>query len=133
MKATATQYAKTLYELTIDKTHKEIDEAVSGFLKELSRNGQMRMAGSVINKFSEIYNAENGIVEAEVVTREKISENLENKIKSFVKEKYKAEKVIIHNKIDESIKGGVIVRVGDEIIDGSLDRKLKELRRLLIS
>lgn len=131
MKATATQYAKTLYELTIDKTRQEIDGVVSKFLEELQRNGQIKIADQVVNKFQEIYNAENGIVEAEVVTREKISESLENKVKNFIKEKYFAKHVEIHNKIDENLRGGIIIRVGDEILDGSLDRKLRELRSIL--
>lgn len=131
MKATATQYAKTLYELTIDKTHQEIDGVVSKFLEELQRNGQMKIADQVTGKFQEIYNAENGIVEAEIVTREKISESLENKVKNFIKEKYKAEKVVIHNKVDEKVKGGVIIRVGDEVMDGSVDRKLQNLKKEL--
>jgi F-type H+-transporting ATPase subunit delta len=131
MKATVTQYAKTLYELTDGKNHQEIDEVVSGFLKNLSKNGQMRMAKNIVSKFQEIHNAENGIVEAEVTTREKISESLENKIRSFIKEKYRAEKVVVHNKVDEKVKGGVIIRVGDEILDGSLNRKLIELKSSL--
>jgi F-type H+-transporting ATPase subunit delta len=91
----------------------------------------MRMLDSIVKKFQEIHNAENGIVEAEVTTREKTSENLEREIKNFIKDKYKAEKVITNNKIDKNIKGGVIIRVGDEILDGSLDRKLKELKSSL--
>lgn len=131
MKATATQYAKTLYELTINKTHHEIDGIVCNFLKELNRNNQMKMADGIARKFEEIYHAENGIVEAEVVTKEKISESLETKIKHFLKEKYKAEKVEIKNIVDKNLKGGVVIRVGDEIIDGSLDRKLNDLKATL--
>jgi F-type H+-transporting ATPase subunit delta len=131
MKATATQYAKTLYELTDGKKHQEIDGVVENFIKQLDKSGQMKMAKNIVGKFGEIYNAENGIVEAEVVTREKIGENLESKIKSFIKEKYKAEKVVIHNKIDEKVRGGVIIRVGDEILDGSVRRQLEELEKSL--
>ncbi|MFA6048046.1 MAG: ATP synthase F1 subunit delta [Parcubacteria group bacterium] len=131
MKATPTQYAKTLYELTVDKKHQEIDEIISNFLKEIYKNGQMRMLDSIIKKFQEIHNAENGIVEAEVTTREKISESLESKIKSFIKEKYKAEKVVIHNKVDRNIKGGIIIRIGDEVMDGSIKRQLEELEKSL--
>ena len=128
MKATSAQYAKTLYELTVDKKHQEIDEVISNFIKELNKNGQLRMADGIIKKFHEIHNAENGIVEAEVITKEKINESLENKIKHFVKEKYSAKEVVIHNKIDEKVKGGIIIRVGDEVMDGSVERKLKDLK-----
>jgi F-type H+-transporting ATPase subunit delta len=131
MKATATQYAKTLYELTKDKKHQEIDGVVSNFIKELDKNGQMKMADGIVKKFQEIHNAENGIVEAEVITKEKISESLDNKIKQFVKEKYSAKEVVLKNIIDENVKGGIIIRVGDEVMDGSIKRQLEELKNSL--
>jgi len=131
MKATATQYAKTLYELTNDKNHNEIDGVVSNFAKELARNGQMKLAGNIVAKFGEVYNAENGIVEAEVITCEKLSSQLVDKLSSFIKEKYLAKKVVIDNKIDESIKGGIIIKIRDEVMDGSVSRQLVNLRKNL--
>jgi len=133
MKITAQQYAKALYELTADKKHREIDGVVAGFLKELDKNGQLRLANDVIKKFREIYNAEHGIVEAEVITKEKISESLEKKIKQYVSEKYSAKEIVLHNKIDENVKGGIVIRVGDEVMDGSISRQLDELKKSLIS
>ena len=34
----------------------------------------------------------------------------------------------IHTVIDKSILGGLVIRVGDEVIDGSLSTKLEKLR-----
>jgi len=104
---------------------------VSNFIKELDKNGQMKMADGIVKKFQEIHNAENGIVEAEVITKEKISESLDNKIKQFVKEKYSAKEVVLKNIIDENVKGGIIIRVGDEVMDGSIKRQLEELKNSL--
>jgi ATP synthase F1 delta subunit len=131
MKATPTQYAKTLYELTKDKKHQEIDEMVSNFLKEIYRNGQMKMLDSIVAKFGEIYNAENGIVEAEITSREEVSNELRNKLLTYVSNKYGAKDVVLNNIIDKDIKGGVIIRVGDEVTDGSVDRKLHDLKKEL--
>lgn len=38
------------------------------------------------------------------------------------------EEMSIHTVIDESILGGLVIRVGDEVIDGSLSTKLEKLR-----
>ena len=38
------------------------------------------------------------------------------------------EEMSIHTEIDPSILGGLVIRVGDEVIDGSLSRKLEKLR-----
>jgi F-type H+-transporting ATPase subunit delta len=126
MKATTAQYAKTLYELTKDKKHQEIDGVISGFLKTLRRNGEIRKIREIEGKFGKIYDAENGIVEAE-----KLSDGLKSKLEKFVKEKYQAKEVVLIQMIDENIRGGIIIKVGDEVMDGSVDRQLADLRRTL--
>jgi F-type H+-transporting ATPase subunit delta len=127
MKATATQYAKTLYEMTKDKNHSEIDDAVLNFTKFLEKNSQMKMSGAIAKKFGEIYNSQNGIVEAEVASAHKLESSQIHKVESFLKGKYRAKEVVLNNRIDESIKGGIVVRVGDEVMDGSVERKLRDL------
>jgi len=131
MKATATQYAKALYEATKDKDQKEIDVVLTDFVKVLSKNNQTRLAGNISKKFREVYNSENGIAEAEVISMEKLSEGIEKKIKDYVKDKYQAREVVIRNIIDKSIKGGIVIKIGDEVIDGSVERQLKELKSSL--
>ncbi len=131
MKITATQYANTLYELAEGKKEVQINAITKKFTELLIKNGQLKLAGKIIEKFSEIYNQKNGIVEVEIVSREKLSGELVNKLDKFVKEKYKAKKVVLINKIDENIKGGIVIKVGDEIVDASISGKLRNLRSSL--
>lgn len=132
MKITATQYAKTLYEMTADKSHAEIDDVIASFVKLLNQKRHLKLASKVAAKFSEIYNQENGIVEAEVVSREKLDRDVLTRVSTYVSNKYGAKKVIINNKIDLNIKGGIIIKVGDEILDGSVQVQLNNLRNILI-
>jgi len=130
-KISAKQYAEALYELTRGKTEEKINSVVSDFAKELRKQRKLKLADNILNKFSGICNKENGIVEVEVISARKINEYQEEKIKSFIKDKYEAKEVCLARKIDKKIKGGIILRVGDEIIDGSVSRKLKNLSVLL--
>jgi F-type H+-transporting ATPase subunit delta len=132
MKASANQYAKTLLELTDGKTERETSDVVKKFAEVLKKDGQMKNAAKITEKFSEIYNAKHGIVEAQVITKDKIGESEMKKIKSYVKEKYDAKEVIASNIIDEKIKGGVIIKVGDEVLDASISAQLKRLERELV-
>jgi len=127
MKISATQYAKTLFELTAGKTQAEVSVVVANFVKTLAKNNQMKLAPAVIEKFSELWNKDKGIVEAEIVSREKLDDEVVKKLEHFVKEKYQAKEVVLHSKIRAGIKGGFILKVGDEMIDGSVSRKLKKL------
>jgi F-type H+-transporting ATPase subunit delta len=128
MKITPNQYAKTLYELTQEKSQSEIGNVVSEFANLLTKKNQTKLLPKIIEKFTTIWNKENGIVEAEVISREKLSSLLVDNLIRFVKDKYKAKEVLINNIVNESLKGGIIIRVGDEVMDGSVDRQLRTLR-----
>lgn len=132
MKISATQYAKSLYETTAGKSEPEIDGVVAGFVKLLRKSRKMKLADKIIAKFSEIYNRENSTVEAEITTRYKIQDTRYKQVEDFIKKKYSVREVILNNIVDEKIKGGIIIKVGDEILDGSVARQLRELKNNLI-
>ncbi len=131
MKISVNQYAKSLFELTDGKSEREIDSAISNFIKFLQKNRQLKLAGKIIEKFRKIYNKKNGIVEAEIISREKLSSELIAKLNNFIKNKYLAKEVILNNIVDEKIKGGIIIKVGDEVVDGSVGGQLGRLRECL--
>ena len=131
MRFSAKQYAKTLYDLTEGKSKSEIEKAVADFAWFLHKNRKSKLVNGIIEQFRKIYNQEKRIIESEIVTRNKLNEALEEKIKQYLKEKCKAKEVILKNVVDESIKGGVIIKIGDEVIDGSVRGKLEELRKTI--
>ena len=131
MRITSAQYAKSLYEATLEKSHSEVDVLVSNFVKVLAKNGQMRLMREILRKFETVSNMKNGIVVAEVSSCEKLSAEMIEKLTKFIKVKYQAEKVVIENRVDEKIQGGVIVKVGDEIFDASVKGQLKKMRNVL--
>ncbi|MDO9230898.1 MAG: ATP synthase F1 subunit delta [bacterium] len=131
MKITATQYAKSLYEVTREKSQNEIVVMTENFVKVLAKNRQTKLAVKIIKKFGELYNKENGIAEVEVISSRKLEADQIGQIEKFIQGKYKVSEVIINNKINESIKGGIILKIGDEILDASVERQLRELRNNL--
>jgi F-type H+-transporting ATPase subunit delta len=133
MKITPNQYAKTLYELTLDKSQSEIGDVIAEFAKLLAKKNQTKLLPKIIEKFTAIWNKENGIVEAEVMSARKLESHQVHKVESYLKKKYEAKKVLINNVVNESIKGGIIIRVGDEVMDGSVSRQLQNLRKKLES
>ncbi|KKQ06863.1 MAG: ATP synthase subunit delta [Candidatus Moranbacteria bacterium GW2011_GWE2_36_40] len=133
MKISTTQYAKTLLELTENKSQEDVLVIVKKFAEQLKADGQLKNAGKIMEKFGELYNTANGIIVAEVVTKEKIEHEMKEKIKKFVKEKYSAKIVEIENSIDEKIQGGIIIKVNDDVIDGSVKKQLTNLKKVLSS
>lgn len=131
MKITVQQYAKTLLELTDRKTEQAVSDVVKKFAEVLKKDGQIKNAGKIMEKFSEIYNAKHGIVEANVISSRELSRDKIQQVENFIKEKYSAKEVIVKNIVDEKIKGGIIIKVGDEVLDGSVSGQLKKLKKSL--
>jgi F-type H+-transporting ATPase subunit delta len=133
MKITARQYAQTLYDLTDGKSKAEIEKSVADFAGHIYKNRKLKLAGKIIEQFSKIYNSRKGIVEAEVVTAEKISAGAEKKVNDYIEKKYNAKEVVLKNIVDPKIKGGIVLKVGDEVVDGSVRGRLISLKQLLAS
>lgn len=132
MKATAIQYAKTLLDLTENKTEKEISDVIARFVDVLKKDGQMKNSGKIIEKFTELFNANHGIVDAIVITRDHIEGRDLKEIEKYITAKYSAKEVNVRNVVDKKIKGGIVIRVGDEILDASVATQLRRLNKELV-
>lgn len=133
MRISAQQYAQTLFDLTDGKSEFEIEKYVADFARYIHRNRKLKLADKIVEQFSKIYNQKNGIVEAEITTRKKIGEAEIKKMKQHILKKYQAIKVVLKNTIDESLKCGFVLKVWDEVVDGSVKGKLNALKKFLVS
>jgi len=133
MRISPKQLAQTLYDLTEDKNKADIEKSVAYFARYIYMNRKLKLVDKIAEQFGKIWNQKNSIVEASVATRKKLEERELKKVKNFVKEKYHAKEIVLENIADESIKGGMVLRVGDEVFDDSVAGKLAELKRILKS
>jgi len=131
MRITPKQLAQTLYDLTVGRSKPEIEKSVSAFARYIYRNRKLKLADRIAKQFATIYNQKKGIVEAQITTRKKLNEAELKKAKQYVQGKYGAKEVVLKNIADENVKGGFVLRVGDEVTDGSLRGRLGELRKIL--
>lgn len=102
------------------------------FLNVLSDHGRAKYFGKIYEVFRELYNDKKGIMEAEVVTAEPLSAALEAKLKAKL-EAQSGKTVRLTKTIDKSIIGGIIVRYSDSELDGSLRKRLDDLRKSIDS
>ncbi len=132
MKISSKQLAHTLYDLTDGKSEGETKKSVGCFVEFLIKSRKLKLAGKISDQFSQIYDKQHGIVRVEVTSAKKLSEEIMKEIRRFIKKKYKAEDVEFVIQVDEKIKGGIILKVGDEVMDGSIAGKLSELKKILV-
>lgn len=132
MKTTPKQYAQALFDSTQGKQQHDIDAIIGRFAVRLRRDGQIKRLTAIIAAFSDLWNRAHGIVEAQVVSREQLDAPVLADVQRFVLQRYHAKQAVLVERIDPAIKGGVIIRVGDEVIDGSIATQLKKLKKNLI-
>jgi F-type H+-transporting ATPase subunit delta len=132
MKVSTLQYAKTLLELTDNKSQEDVLDIVKKFADQLKKDGQLKNAGKIMEKFSNIYNKQCGIIVAEVVSRVEMKNDELKKIEEFIIKKYGGNTVEMKNTVNGAIKGGIVIKVGDEVIDGSIATQLRRLKKELI-
>jgi len=132
MKLSSSQYAQALYQLTKNKPENEVDVTIEKFVNNLRQNGLVGKVNEIIKKFIEIYNKENGILQAKIITARKLNEEMIEKIKDNLRKKYQAEKIELETMIDKKLKGGIKIIVGEDILDGSIAGRLAKLKNSLV-
>jgi F-type H+-transporting ATPase subunit delta len=69
---------------------------------------------------------------AEVTTATQMDETQQNLVKQAL-ERMTGKKIVLETRVQPSILGGVVARVGDQVMDGSVERRLKSLQQLLLT
>jgi F-type H+-transporting ATPase subunit delta len=110
----------------------EVQESTRLFLKLLARKNRVDILHQITAAFLELYNKHAGIVEIEVSVAHDLNDtqrqDLHGKLEELTSKKVK---LSVHK--DESLKGGMAVRIDDTVIDGTIKHKLQELEEQLLS
>ena len=119
-----------LTQLMLDICQGHINEEGVNFVKLLVENKRLTLVPTISHLY-EGYKAEHeGYVEVDVTTAYVLTKDEENKFASSLG-KTLNRKVHMHMKVDKSLIGGVLVRAGDTVIDGSIKGQLQQLAKRL--
>ncbi len=101
-------------------------------LKAVIKRGRQGIIPAIARQYLELLDVKFDRVHASVAMARTPDKALQNVVRERLSEVLGKE-VITHYREDLGILGGVIVRVGDRVMDGSLRRRLKILRRQMLS
>lgn len=110
----------------IDEAFSSCSLYVINFIKLLAENKKFYKFSSVVSKFNELYYEEKNIERVEAITCVPLSDEQTIKLKEKI-EKIISKNVNITNKVDESIIGGVILKLNNKMYDGSIRKSLDEI------
>jgi F-type H+-transporting ATPase subunit delta len=103
------------------------------FLHILVDRDRLDEVPGILEALRDLINAQRGIVTAEVTTAVPLDADMERLVAQRLAAHLgrDADKISIRPHVDPSIIGGVVARVGDEVIDDSVRGRIERLRRTL--
>jgi ATP synthase F1 delta subunit len=108
----------------------QITEGMLSFLLLLIEKERILYLKEKYNQFKLIHLERTNTLLAVVKTVIPLEETQKQTLQENLEKTYK-KKVIIQEEVDKSILGGLIVRIGSDVIDGSVKNKLKEMKDLV--
>ena len=100
----------------------------ANFLRVLTTNRRLFAARDVIRGFRALVAKHRGDVTAQVTVAEKLSDKNLEALKDALKSKTAGKNIDLDVKIDPAIIGGLIVKVGSQMVDSSLRTKLNSIK-----
>ncbi len=108
----------------------DVNVLTKNFLKLLVEKDRFDLIDDVIKIYGLLLDEINGIARIEVISAIELNDMEQGDIQAKLASKLKKQIVIKYN-IDESIIAGLVVKMGDDIIDMSVARKLEEYKMAL--
>ncbi|MFZ4503407.1 MAG: F0F1 ATP synthase subunit delta [Methylovulum sp.] len=116
--------------LVLDICQDYVDEEASNFIKLLFENKRLSLMPSILSLFESLKSEHGGYLHADVLTAYDLSaealDNLSNSLALAL-----GKKIHINVILDKSLIGGVLIRAGDIIIDGSIRGQLQQMQKTL--
>ena len=116
----------------IDKTFGDkLQPLVGKFVRLLNRRGRLGRLPEIVAAFEFLLDEQLGKVEVDVTVAEKLGDDELERVRGKVSEALKKD-AVVHQYVDKEIIGGMILRVGDKVVDASVRRQLSAMRERLL-
>ena len=110
----------------------DINDFVLKFLLLLVDKRRESILPAVIDEYVKMANQARNIMEAEIITALPLAESQHTALVSKLS-LATGKQIVLKPQIDRSIIGGIIVKIGDKLIDGSVVRQLATLKKALLN
>ena len=118
----AAEKGELLAEICGDK----LNDKQANFVKLLAENGRLAMIPDIAGLYEELLAEAQSKVEATVTSAYPISDAQQQAMTEALKKKLGCDVTLV-TEIDESLIGGVVIKAGDLVIDGSAQARLDSL------
>ena len=109
----------------------KISDIVMDLMVLLMENGHMMLFGEVVKRFDYLKDKDSEIIKVQITSSSRLSDDEVQRISLNIENKIQ-KKVEVTMETDTSIVGGIKLRVGNTLIDGSVSNCLQKMRDTLI-
>lgn len=118
--------AATQVSTLTDLAGDDLSVAMNNFLHVLASNKRLLLLPSIAELFNELKADLERSVEVKISTAFALDSAVETKLAEALKDKLQRD-IRVHTDVDKSLLGGVVVRAGDIVIDGSIKGRIAKL------
>ncbi|HEY9062590.1 MAG TPA: F0F1 ATP synthase subunit delta [Pseudobacteroides sp.] len=111
---------------------KSLKPEIFKFLMLLLDKGRIRNLPGINGEFIKLADNRRNTLNITIISAAKLEEDQVARIKEKYGKEYRASRVKANIEIDQSLIGGVKVKIGDKVIDGSVKGRLESIKELLI-
>ncbi|MFD1362032.1 F0F1 ATP synthase subunit delta [Lentibacillus salinarum] len=119
-----------------DKKMQFLGDVFQGFsddvlktLKLLAERHRIGIVPAILDAFIHLVNEAKGIAEAKVYSVRKLSESEKEQLEITFAKRFNKQAIKLESIVDPSIIGGLKLRIGNTIYDGTIQGKLKRIER----
>jgi F-type H+-transporting ATPase subunit delta len=112
-----------------DQVLSKVSEGTSRLIQLVAENGRVGLLQQVIHGFQSLYDQSRGHLVAEVTVPCKVPDATLQRLKSNLEQHLSLNHIELSVKEDSSILAGAVVKIGDQVLDGSYLSKLQQLKQ----
>ena len=112
----------------LEKSFDHFTKESLGIVKYIVRKQRLSSVGDIKEYFLKLYYEENNKLPITAIFAKELSEKQRDLLVQKLEKKY-GKKVVLNLKVDMGIIGGGILRIGNEVIDGSIKNQIDEIKK----
>ncbi len=105
----------------------KVSEEITGILTVILRKGRQNVLLEILELFLEMVSEHRGILKATVTSAVELKNEQLVQIKKKL-ENSTQKKIELHTQVNQELIGGMIIRVGDNVVDASISGRLQKLK-----
>lgn len=110
----------------------QVKKDIVNFLKLLIDKGRIKFLPVIFDEYIKLVDKKRSVLNMTISSSSELEDSQINLIKEKYMKKYGATSAKINVEIDKNLIGGVKVKIGDKVVDGSIKGRLESLKSLIV-